>query len=140
MKWYLRLDVDSTLVMVPLAVVLCQTWGIRPNLNLVGYAGTSAFILVAAAVPTFLVFLGVRLLRGEGGRLRTEPVRLGGFLVNAILLTVVSWVYSHIKAGVLLDESHDAELSRLGPALCGDYPWALCRRLVPEAWGWVFHV
>src|SRR5262249_38312576 len=75
-----------------------------------------------------------------GRRLRTEPVRLGGFLVNAILLTVMSWVYSHIKAGVLLDENHDAELSRLGPALCGDYPWALCRQLVPAAWGWAFHV
>ena len=140
MKWYLRLDVVSTLVMVPLAVVLCRTWGIRPNLDLVGYAGTSVLLLALSVVPPLLLFLGVRLLRGEGRRLRTEPVRLGGFLVNALLLTVVSWVYSHIKAGVLLDESHDDKLARLGPALCGDYPWALCRQLVPDALGGVFYV
>lgn len=140
MKWYLRLDVVSTVVMVPLAIVLCQEWGIPPNLDLVGYAGTSVLLLALSVVPVLLLFLGVRLLRGEGRRLRTGRVLLGGFLVNAILLTVMSWVYSHIKAGVLLDENHDADLARLGRALFGDYPWALCRQLVPEAWGWVFHL
>jgi membrane-associated phospholipid phosphatase len=51
---------------------------------------------------------------------------------NVVLLTLVCWVYSHLKAGVLLGENVDAWLYEFDLWLCqGAEPWTLAREWMP---------
>ncbi len=129
-----RPDVVITLVMIPVALVLCAVLGYRPNADLAAYVNTKICICAYVIVPTYLLFKLVHFFVPHRPALPDRiPVR--GFFGNMMLLCAMSWIYSHVKAGVLLGWSCDEWLYQLDCWLCaGQEPWVVLRALAPERW------
>ena len=123
----------ATLVMTAVALFLCQVWGIRPAWNL------NLYVLVQCLVALFTIpvvgtaFLMVTICRRRSGHLKMRRIAWLDFAKHMALFIPMAWIYTHIKAGVLLRESWDATLSRWDRWLCaGHDPVVLTRTVVPD--------
>lgn len=138
-----RPDVLGSLIFLPLVFILCGLWGIRPNLDLL-FTWTLPWLisLVIVVISTFILFFVVRGVQGRFREARQEKLSLKGFAINAILLLVLSWIYSHLKAGVFLGgRSYDPLFYQIDCWLFGGHePWVMARQVLPAIAGPVLNV
>jgi hypothetical protein len=132
-----RPDVLATMLMVPVALGLSFWWGLTPNWQIHRFITLKVMVVTLIAVPTYVLFRFVSWLVGR----KKQNVSINGFFGNMILLTIMSWVYTHIKAGVLLGANYDQLLHRIDLMLfVGHEPWTLFRSLVPHSAAHFIHV
>lgn len=128
----LRPDIAMSLVLVPLTVILCCAWGVRPNLDVRPFAYAMSAVVLVALLPTYFLFLATSVLGLRGEAPGLTLLSTACFLRNCAMLAVMSWVYSHLKAGVLLGTTCDLLLRECDRLLLGGADaWSVCRGLVP---------
>ena len=131
----LRPDIALTLVLIPLTVILCCAWEVRPNLNVQPFAFVMTTLVLMSVLPTLFLFMAASLVGLRGDSPGLTWLSTVGFLRNCAVLTAMSWVYSHLKAGALLGTTYDVLLHDCDRLLLGGAdPCVLCRALVPESW------
>lgn len=133
-----RPDFGATVLFIPLTLILCLVWGVRPNFALLrDYALPWLIKLVIIVIATFILYFVVMAVTGQFAKARQEPIHLKGFWLNSLLLLAMAWVYTHIKAGVLLGtQSWDATFYQWDCQLfAGHEPWVVVRNLIPAIFG-----
>jgi hypothetical protein len=134
-----RWDAVAVATMFPLTFMLCWTWRIAPNLAVGDYVFTHLVVTAIAVLPAMVIARCASWTTGcPSAKLRGS---LGtSFVLNIGLLLCVSWIYSHVKAGVALRPLRDAWLYELDRWIClGNEPWTLVRQWIPNA-GFEMHL
>lgn len=127
-----RPDVAATVLLVPVCLMLCHRWHCVPNMDAWTYARTSFCVITCGLLLTSPAWLAFLLHRTNSDRELQWRAGLKSFTKNAIILTVMSWVYSHVKVGVLLGDTYDSAFRSVDRLLLFGYePWALSRQLCP---------
>jgi membrane-associated phospholipid phosphatase len=128
----MRPDLTATVALVPTAIALCWCWGIRPNADVLKYLLMAIITLLGGAIPAVLLYFAIQRFCRNPGKPGALPRLIAAFAQNAALLAAVCWVYSHLKAGVLLGNNVDGWLYEVDVWLCGgSEPWTLLRDWIP---------
>ena len=128
----MRPDLTATVALVPTAIALCWCWGIRPNADVLQYLLMAIINLLGGAIPAVLLYYVIQRFRECPGKPGAGPRLFAAFAQNAALLAAACWVYSHLKAGVLLGNHVDGWLYEVDVWLCGGTePWTLLRDWIP---------
>lgn len=128
-----RPDVGASALLLPLVFVLCWQWGVSPNYNLANYLGiTILLMLFAAAIASAALIVSFWLPSQRRNRLVTNAP-LAWTARQTLLFSVMTWIYSHLKAGALVGGTYDEWLASIGRTISFGTPWwKLCQRLVPD--------
>jgi hypothetical protein len=142
-------DVAMTVLMLPVTLILCRRWSVEPNWDLNEYVRSAVAVTVVAMVIAAVVGLvGCLVRRVLDAAPRTSsanrfegPKLISMVFVSLVLLLACSWVYSHVKVGVLFGPSHDDLLRRWDRAIClGHDGWQVARGTVPQVAAGLLHV
>lgn len=133
-RWLRRPDVLATPGMLLITLGMCWYWNLQPNWNPQRFVSTQFLLVTAVAIPTYVIYLLVRRVKGKSLRAEGSALDLWGFLADMALFTVMTWIYAHVKAGLLLTPSCDELLAGWDRWLfAGHEPWVVCRQILP-AW------
>jgi hypothetical protein len=137
---YWRLDIIVTVVMIPVTMAICAYWGIPPNFDLRQYLFMAGLMFFFSTVLTTAVFLLRCLMLGWPAPV-SRRLYFGTYWINIATILVLSWVFSHLKAGVLLGETCDAQLRDMERTVFGGWEaWAFLQRVIPIQYGVFFTV
>lgn len=131
----------ATLWMGALAFALCHHWGVHPAWNLNLYVIVQIIVGVLT-IPIVGVAFGIACYVR---RRRAEPfikrrIAWLDFVKYMALFIPMAWIYTHIKAGVLLADTWDTNLHQWDLWLfAGHDPVLLTRSLIPEFCYPLFH-
>ena len=136
----LRLPLDWTfsLVMLAVALLLCFRWNVAINFDLKIYLEICFYLIVVAVAATLVLVLGRELVNAIGKKSlvsETQDTRLEVYSCIArslFLFFLCSWIYTHIKTGVLLagGDGNDLWLREVDRWILGDDGWLIARRLL----------
>jgi len=140
-KTYLRFDILATVILIPVTIALCFFWGFNPNFDIGSYAFAGAMLFLFSTVPTFVFFM----IRGMIIIAPAAPVErrlcFASMIINTVVLVSMSWIYAHLKAGVLLGASYDVQLRDLERMFLGGAEgWSTMRSVFSDDWGLFFTV
>lgn len=138
-----RLPLDWTVswLMLGVALLLCIRWNVAINFNLKIYLEICFYLIVVAVAATFVLVLGRELVNAIGRNSidsETQNTRIEVYTCIArslFLFFLCSWIYTHIKTGVLLggDDGNDLWLREVDRWILGDDGWLIARRWLPDA-------
>lgn len=139
----LRLPLDWTvsLVMLVVALLLCFRWNVAINFDLSIYLEICFYLIVVAVAATLVLVVGrelVNAIRKTPIASGTQDTRLAVYSCIArslFLFFLCSWIYTHIKTGVLIggDDGNDLWLREVDRWILGDDGWLIARRFLPNA-------
>lgn len=131
---YIRPDVGAAILLLPVTFAFCFQWGVRPNLDVKPYLIVGLLLILLAAIPTAFLFVVGGTIFKRWGAARRARVNAAALVANMLFLILMSWTYSHMKAGVLTStETCDPILQRIDLALCnGHSPVELARQWIPD--------
>ncbi len=141
-SWSMRLPLDWTvsLVMLAVALLLCIRWNVAINFDFKIYLEICFYLIIVAVAATLGLVLGRELVNIIGKKTslsETQDSRLEVYSCIArslFLFFLCSWIYTHIKTGVLIgaDDRNDLWLREIDRWILGKDGWLIARQLLPE--------
>ncbi len=140
-KIRLPLDWTVSLVMLAVALLLCFRWNVAINFDLQIYLEICFYLIVVAVAATLGLVVGRELVNVIGKKKslsENQNSRLEVYSCIArslFLFFLCSWIYTHIKTGVLLgvDDGNDLWLREIDRWILGNDGWLIARQLLPDS-------
>lgn len=136
MRWnprHWRPDVGLSLLLVPVTLYLCTLWGIAPSNDPTAYLVAGLLLFTVAAIPTVFIFFAASMVMRRRGSLSQARMNILALVGNILLIVGMSWIYTHLKAGVFTSgRSLDSFFQRIDRMLCdGQDPVLLAQAWIP---------
>jgi len=128
-----RFDILATALLIPVTIGMCFYWGFNPNFDISAYVFAAAMLFLFSTVPTFVIFMIRGMVMLEPSAPTERRLCFASMIINTVVLVCMSWIFAHLKAGVLLGASYDIPLRDLERfVLGGAEGWSVLRAVISD--------